>query len=280
MTSSKTLGGLEEIAGNYDLFLVDQFGVLHDGHTPYAGAIRVLEELKSCGKQIVLLSNSGKRSAPNAERLSRLGFTEDLYHLLVTSGEVAWHQLSSNTATLEKRRCLLLSRGGDRSAVEGLNLQLVEDGTEADIVLISGSEGSQIGLEVYAERLRPAAQRGVACLCTNPDKLMITPAGLDFGAGRIAELYESLGGSVQWIGKPWSAIYRFAMERSGNPAPERVIGIGDSVEHDIAGAGGIGAASVLIKAGILADTNNRDLSELFEKHGATPDFLLQSFVWN
>ena len=94
MTAFTALGGISEIAEDYDLFLVDQFGVLHDGQSPYSGAIQVLEALKARGKTVVLLSNSGKRSAPNAERLRGLGFPETLYDLFVTSGEVAWHQLS------------------------------------------------------------------------------------------------------------------------------------------------------------------------------------------
>jgi HAD superfamily hydrolase (TIGR01459 family) len=280
MIRPRQIDGLQLIAEDYDLFLIDQFGVLHDGHTPYDGAIQTLEHLKSAGKKVILLSNSGKRSAPNATRLRRLGFTEDLYDLVVTSGEVAWQQLSSEDEKLRRRRCLLLSRGGDLSAIEGLGLQTVDDGADADLVLISGSEGDEVALDDYARRLRPAAERNVICLCTNPDKIMITPTGLSYGAGRIAELYESLGGTVRWIGKPWPAIYRFALERSGNPAPERVIGIGDSVEHDIAGAKGTGAATLLIRGGILAEANDTELSDLFKQHGATPDFLLQSLVWD
>ncbi len=279
MNPSSLLGGLKEIAGNYDLFLVDQFGVLHDGHAAYEGAARALQELKAAGKTVVLLSNSGKRSTPNAVRLQRLGFPEELYDLLVTSGEVAWHQLSNSRKPEAPQRCLLLSRGGDRSAVEGLDLELVEDGAQADIVLLSGSDGREIGFDVYLEKLKPAAERGVTCLCTNPDKVMLTPDGLDFGAGRIAEAYESLGGPVTWIGKPFPAMYRFALERCGNPSPDRIVGIGDSIEHDIAGAAGIGAATLLIKGGILAEADDSELAGLFAKHGATSTFLAESFCW-
>ena len=43
----KRIAGLREIAGQFDLFLVDQFGVLHDGVTAYPGAIEGLAELAS-----------------------------------------------------------------------------------------------------------------------------------------------------------------------------------------------------------------------------------------
>jgi ribonucleotide monophosphatase NagD (HAD superfamily) len=38
----KRIAGLREIAGEFDLFLVDQYGVLHDGVAAYPGAIDAL----------------------------------------------------------------------------------------------------------------------------------------------------------------------------------------------------------------------------------------------
>lgn len=280
MTRYQTIGGLKEIAEGYDLFLIDQFGVLHDGQRPYPGAIQVLDELRSREKTVVLLSNSGRRADANAARMETLGFSRDLYDHFVTSGEVAWHQLSTGIDAGEARRCLLLSRGGTRSAVEGLGLELVEDAADADLVLLAGSDGDSVPLEYYREQLRPAAERKLPCLCTNPDKVMITASGLHYGAGRIAEEYEALGGPVEWIGKPWPSIYHFALQRCGGSEGRRLIGIGDSIEHDIAGASGIGAASLLIKGGILADADDQELSALFARHKASPDFLSQSFAWS
>lgn len=280
MTPYRAIGGVREIADDYDLFLIDQFGVLHDGQAPYPDAIAVLEALKLKGKTVTLVSNSGRRSEANIERMEALGFPRNLYDHFVTSGEVAWHQLSEGIGAGVPRRCLLLSRGGLTSAVEGLGLELVENGADADLILLAGSNGDSVPLEEYLEKLRPAAERKVPCLCTNPDKIMITAAGLRYGAGRIAEEYEALGGPVEWIGKPWPSIYRFALERSGGAEGKRIIGIGDSIEHDIAGAKGIGASSLLIKGGILIEADEQELPDLFAKYSATPNFLSQSFAWD
>ena len=61
MTEPTFCSGMAEVASRYDGFLVEQWGVLHDGTTPYPGAIACLERLRAVGKRVVLLSNSGRR---------------------------------------------------------------------------------------------------------------------------------------------------------------------------------------------------------------------------
>lgn len=278
-----TLPGLAALAGRYGVFLVDQFGVLHDGTAPYPGAVEALVALKGSGARVVLLSNSGKRSAPNERRLLALGFAPGSWDLFLTSGEVAYRQLAGDLGAPpvpRGTRCLLIARDDDLSAVDGLGLELVQRGEEAEIVLISGSRGDTVPLDAYRSLLAPAARAGVPCLCTNPDKVMLTPSGNAFGAGRIAEVYAALGGPVTWIGKPFPAIYRAALSVLGDPDPADVVGVGDSVEHDIAGAKGAGVKAALVRAGILAGLDDANLEASFAKHGATPDYLLSAFRWS
>ena len=49
--------GLADLASRYRGFIVDQWGVLHDGARPYADAFDCLVRLREAGKRIVLLSN-------------------------------------------------------------------------------------------------------------------------------------------------------------------------------------------------------------------------------
>ncbi len=276
------LPDLAALADLYDVFLVDQFGVLHDGTAPYPGAVEALAALKDAGRGVVLLSNSGKRSAANERRLLGLGFRPGSWDLFLSSGEVAWRRLAGDLGTPAVppgTRCLLLARDDDLSAVEGLGLALVERGEEADVVLLAGSRGDVLPMERYRDLLRPAAEAGVPCLCTNPDKIMLTPSGPAFGAGRIAEAYADMGGPVTWIGKPFPEIYRVALAAMGNPSPGRVVAVGDSVEHDIAGAKGAGVRAALVRSGVLADLAEADLADLCRRHGAAPDHVLPAFRW-
>lgn len=275
------ISGLADIADRYDAFLIDQFGVLRDGRGPYPAAAQTLVRLKDQGKRIIILSNSGKRSAENDRRLVDLGFVAGSWDWFLTSGEVAWQILKkeSGQASGLAKKCLLISRDDDLSPMTGLDLERTSSGEDADVVLLAGSEGDVLPLSHYEALLAPAARRGVPCLCTNPDKVMLTKTGNAFAAGRIAELYEQLGGTVRWIGKPFADIYAFALDYLGHPDPARVLAIGDSIEHDIAGAAGAGLCSVLVATGILEHASDAERQKLFVEHGAAPDFILTKFLW-
>ena len=278
-----TISGLDEIEERFDAFLIDQFGVLRDGKGPYPHAAETLLRLKRAGKTIIILSNSGKRSAENDRRLAALGFDPQSWDWFLTSGEVAWRILRAESQQVSSgiaRKCLLVSRDGDTSPLDGLGLTQTTSGEDADFVLLAASEGDVHPLSFYETLLSPAAARGVPCLCTNPDKIMLTKDGTAFGAGRIAELYEGLGGTVRWIGKPFPDIYATAREFLGPIAPEKICCIGDSIEHDIAGAANAGLNSILVTTGILETLSDGERQVLFAEHGATPDFILPAFVWS
>ena len=270
------INGLAEIADRYDAFLIDQFGVLRDGRGPYSRAAETLSALKAMPRRVIILSNSGKRSAVNAGRLATLGFDPQSWDWFLTSGETAFRIMGKEMAG-QTGKCLLISRDGDTSPLDGLDIGRTDNAGDADVILIAASEGDVYPLSHYEAMLAPAARRGVPCLCTNPDKIMLTQAGTAFGAGRIAELYEEMGGVVRWIGKPFPDIYAEARGFLADVPAERICCIGDSVEHDIAGAAAAGFASILVTTGILENASAEDRTRLFEVHGAAPDFILPRF---
>lgn len=270
---------LAALADRYDAFFVDQFGVLRDDDGAYPGANAALVNLKSLGKTVVILSNSGRSGAYNGDRLVKLGFDRSGFDHFLTSGDVAHHILAEETAGKAGiMRCLTISSGGDRNLAERLGFESTEDATHADIVIISGSEAERVPLSAYRHRLRNAAERRVPCYCTNPDRHKLVKGGSTApGAGSIALIYEELGGPVRWFGKPYPAIYQQAQSLVPNIAADRVLCIGDSIEHDIAGAAGAGLASCLVRSGILATKSESDLALICDTHGARPDFLMPDF---
>lgn len=271
---------LPDLADDYEVFLLDQFGVLLDGRGPYSGAIEALAALRRCGKQVVILSNSGKRAGPNEARLVRLGFDRADFTTVITSGEAAHRLLAGRigAAIPAGARVLVLSRDDDLSCIDGLDLTVTTSATEAQLVLIAGSRGEHIPLEEYARQLEGPAQRRVPALCTNPDLTMLTAQGPSFGAGRIAQLYRDLGGTVDEIGKPDPLIYQVADEHLGHPDPASVICIGDSPAHDIRGAHAAGYRAALVRTGVHADESlERVLTDAPDTD--RPDFVLPRFEW-
>lgn len=258
---------LEHLIPRYRGFLVDPFGTLHDGVRPYPGAIEALRFMRGYGK-VLVLSNSGMRAAANAKRLAEFGIPADAYDLLISSGELGWQKLR---AWRPGTRVLLISQHGDRSLLDGLALEAVTEADQAELVVIAGSDADRVPMDGYAERLRPAAARGIGALCLNPARTMMQSGDAGPGAGRIAELYESLGGRVSWIGKPHPEIYRAALAALGNPPPAEVLAIGDSIEHDIAGAHAAGCAAALVLTGVAAGLKPQKLEAQYRRWRTRPD---------
>jgi HAD superfamily hydrolase (TIGR01459 family) len=283
--------GVAELAARYGHFMVDQWGVLHDGHAPYPDAIDCLRRLQTAGKRVVLLSNSGKRTWVNRARLKEIGFEDGLFDDVVTSGEATWRALTDRTGPFFRelgRRCVLWSRYGDRSLVEQLDLELVERAEDADFLLLGGIEDSA-RLDGFVEVLQRAADRDLPMVCANPDVIAVQANGaFGMAPGAVARHYEGLGGRVFYVGKPYRPIYELCLEALGNPPREGVVAIGDSVQHDIAGAAGMMLDTALIMAGIHGpgfdlvgglESNLIALEQLEAEFGVRPRWILPRFRW-
>jgi HAD superfamily hydrolase (TIGR01459 family) len=270
---------LDDLAARHDAFLVDQFGVLLDGAAAYPFAPAALSRLAGMGKPVILLSNSGRRSAPNAERLTDLGFARDSFAIVMSSGEAAFSALQYRIGRTLARGTRVWLHGRDEGTdqVAGLDLTLVDHPAEADLLLLAGSRGDTMTLTDYQNLLAPAARAAIPMLCTNPDLQMLTPLGLRFGAGRIAERYHDMGGGVEWIGKPHPLIYAEAARHLPGIPAARVLCIGDSPAHDVLGGARAGCATALVCTGLHAGLSDAARLALCEKEGAMPDFIIPAF---
>ena len=145
-------------------------------------------------------------------------------------------------------------------------------------MIIAGSQADRVSLDDYRKLLAPAAERGAPCVCFNPDRVMLTATGAAPGAGRIAEIYQELGGEVTWIGKPFPEIYRAAAGLAGVEHPRDILCVGDSVEHDVAGANGFGAFAALVRTGVLAALTREELAAEIGRRRAVPDYVVESLA--
>ena len=269
---------LEDLADQFDAFFIDQFGVLMDASGPYPFAIDAIKRLSEYNKPIILLSNSGKRARENCERLERLGFELSSFTAVITSGEVAYWSIKNKfeDSVFIEPKIYLISRDADTSPINGLSCEITKDTDEADYLIIAGSESDSKPLKHYTSLLEPIANKQVPAFCTNPDLVMLTPNGTSFGAGLIAKEYEKMGGSVMWFGKPHPLIYKFALNKIPNIEPQKVLCIGDSLEHDIRGGFDANCSSALVKTGIAATIKNEDLRNS-NNLSKIPNFVIPAF---
>jgi HAD superfamily hydrolase (TIGR01459 family) len=277
----KRIGGLREIADQFDLFLVDQYGVLHDGVAAYPGAIEGLAKLASSGRKIVVLTNSGKSAMANRARLAALGFAGSV-HDVVSSGEVALQAVKAGAfgqELLTGSEVCVIGRAGDSYAFSADDFTLVSRPEDAACLVIAGSDGPRTSLDAYRAALAGAAQIGVPAICVNPDITMIRDGSLIPAPGAIARIYEELGGEVDYVGKPHRAIFQSAHALFSRVPSSRVVMIGDSPEHDVAGAAAMGFATLLVRTGIHHDLSEQQLMRLCASHGGAPDFLIDGLGW-
>jgi len=252
----QVIGGLRELAPYYDGFILDLWGVIHDGVAPMPGAVDCLRSLMESDKRIILLSNAPRRADDVVRRITRIGVPAGLYHHVMSSGEEAWQHLRRRDDPFYAAlgwRCLHIGSERDIEIRHGLDLEFVDTAEEAEFVLNTGPAGWDDRLEDYEPILQLALDRNLPMICANPDIVVMHGNRLALCAGALAKWYEEAGGRVRWHGKPFRSVYDTCVELLGIDDCSRILAVGDSVRTDIAGAAGAGIDSLLIADGIHAE---------------------------
>jgi len=276
--------GLSEVASQYDGFIIDLWGVIHDGINPYPGALDCLRQLQ--GRPVLLLSNAPRRAHAAQKMLRRMGIEDALYAGILTSGEAVWLALHDRTdpwfARLG-RRAFLLGPERDRNVLFGLDLATAASPEAADFVVNTGpdDERDPTVLAPFLPTLEQCLAARLPMICANPDLEVIRGGERILCAGALAEHYAAIGGDVRSIGKPHPAIYDMALGRLGVPR-NRVLAIGDSLRTDIAGAAAAGIESAWVLGGIHGEAlagNAGKADSAAADLGLAPAVCLQNLRW-
>lgn len=280
------LPGLAVLAEDYDGFLLDVWGVMHQGGPAYPEAVACLRRLRQAGKRVVFLSNAPRRAAQIAAVLAGKGVGAALYDAVVSSGEAARRALAARAHGLGAAFRLL---GPVHSAdlLEGLDYVPTDDLAVASFLLGIGLDEGLDGVEAHEPILAQAAARRLPMVCVNPDRLVVRLGRRELCAGALAVRYEALGGSVRYFGKPHAEVYDLSLAALAL-APERVLAVGDGLATDIAGAAAAGLDSLLVTGGLLGDALGLPrgaapappaLEEACRAHGVRPRAALATFAW-
>ena len=247
--------GIRSLVPRYDGFIVDLWGVVHDGVEPIPGAVDCLRSLVDAGKRIALLSNAPRRAEDVARRITQIGVPAGTYHHVMSSGEEAWQYLRRRDdpfyATLGGR-CLHICSDRDLEIRDGLELEFRDAPEDANFILNTGPAGWDDTIEDYAPLLHRCLTRRLPMICANPDLVVMHGARLALCAGALAQWYEEQGGYVRWHGKPHPSVYRSCLGLLDIADHSRVLAVGDSLRTDIAGAAAAGLDSLFVAGGIHA----------------------------
>ena len=291
MKNFRSIKGLIDIIDQYDVFILDQWGVMHDGNKGYAHAIRCVKKLYQHKNDIIIISNSSKRKMSAIKKLPKLGFDPEYFVEVMTSGEMIWQSLKNQKHDFTKKinkNCYHIydqSKGDGKYYVDGLEkFNFVEKIEEADFILGCTTSPGLNSID-YVPLLTKALSKKLPFVCANPDFESIEGNSdkTIICMGTIAELYKRLGGEIFVLGKPSLDIYIESTKIINKFDKSKILAIGDSIYHDIKGANLFGVDSLLITSGIHHSSfdNNRpewysDMNQV-KNLGITPTFLCSKF---
>ena len=175
---------IDDLGSRYSAWLVDIWGVLHNGHQAHHGAVAATRSFRDKGGVVVLLSNAPRPGPSVQEQIRRIGVPDDAYDAIVTSGDLTRHELGKHGGA----KVFHLGPERDRPIFEGLKVKLT-DAEEADLVVCTGLFDDETETPAdYAARLSGLASREVPMICANPDHLVERGERLVWCAGALAAL--------------------------------------------------------------------------------------------
>lgn len=285
MPDCPVLTSIAPFAATSDAWLLDVWGVLHNGVKPFPSTIEACRLFRAKGGTVVLVSNAPRPESSVVAQLDRIGVPAATYDGVVTSGDVSM----SLVAAWDGRRILHIGPDRDRSLFAGLSLPPTATPADCDVAVCTGLYDDEAETpDDYRAVLGDLVARRVPMICANPDHRVERGGRIIFCAGAIAATYEGLGGEVRYAGKPYLPIYEMALERvaklrGGEVSKQRLLAIGDGVATDIEGARRFGIRSVFVASGVhveAGETIAEAATRLFKTEGAPkPVAVMTELAW-
>ncbi len=267
----KKLEHLSGIYKNYDTFVIDLWGVIHNGISLKSSAINVLNNLSEKSKKIVFLSNAPRPSEKVRNYLKSMKLADKYLKNIVTSGEAAMYAINEN-----RFGKLFFHLGPSRD--ESVFFRVRENKTNlenGDFILCTGLfDDHEDDLNFYKHFLKKYINKKF--ICTNPDLTVHRGVKEEYCAGSIAQIFESLGGEVIYFGKPHKEIYSMCFNNK-----EKVLAVGDNLRTDIKGANNLNIDSIFITGGVHRDEfkDDADLPELVKQYKVKPNYFQSELTW-
>ncbi len=275
MNAIPLINGVSEVADNYDAFIIDIWGVVHDGARPYPYTRDVLQNLSDMNKTCLFLSNTDVR--PQEMEISLrsmgLGISKDN---IVTAGGSAHRGLSE----YQGKTCIRMATFSNKEIAQGRDLIVTENPEQADFILNTIGTATLGQDEHFYEIMEICLKENLPMICANPDHEVSISNKIYHCAGLYAQWYEDQGGHVEWHGKPYLPIYEWAWDKLGKIDKSRVCAIGDSLRTDITGARNFGIDALWNLDGTTRDLSLEEATKRAKEKDLEPIGILRGFHWD
>ncbi|MBT4922558.1 MAG: TIGR01459 family HAD-type hydrolase [Rickettsiales bacterium] len=260
----KIINSICDIIDNYNLIILDIFGVIHNGSELYSNVTDTMSALNKAGKQIIFLSNAPRRAMTTQSRLEDFNLYKGQDYIdIVTSGEVAFHYFGKQNKV---QKYFYIGPEKDRNIFEANPDMIEADAETADFAIATGLDPHEevSNAQPFLDR---AIKNNLLFYCINPDKLVHKAGGRSHVcAGAVADRYIEMGGKVEYFGKPYLNSYEY-ISATYNTPKDKILAVGDGITTDILGANNFGCDSLLIASGLLhTELGLKVGDELSKKH--------------
>ena len=267
----KKLNHLAEIYNSYDTFIIDLWGVVHNGVKLNLKAIEAIENLIKNKKKVVFLTNAPRPCSIVKQYLLNLGMRKDLLKNIMSSGE-------ASMKAIEKERFgkLFFHLGPNKDNEIFVNIKKNKSTLDqCEFILCTGLiEGKEENLEYHKHLLKNHVSKKL--ICTNPDLIVHRGEVAEYCAGTIAKLFESIGGESIYFGKPYKEIYTMCFTEK-----EKTIAIGDNLNTDIKGANNMNIDSIFISNGVHRGEfqDEKELNSILLKYKVEASYFQPQLIW-
>ena len=267
----RELKHLSDIYEKYETFIIDLWGVVHNGIMLNSKAIEAIDNLNRKSKKIVFLSNAPRPSLKVKNFLLKMNMDKKYLSHVMTSGEAAMQAINKNKFG---KTFFHLGPPRDISVFEKVKKNKV-DIKSCDFILCTGLfDEHDNDLGYYKKFLKGHVSKKL--VCTNPDLTVHRGRVEELCAGSVAKVFEKLGGEVVYYGKPHKEVYEMCFNLN-----EKVLAIGDNLRTDIKGANNLDIDCVFISEGVHRDeyNNNSELDSLLKKYDVQANFFQKELKW-
>lgn len=272
------------IASKYKVIFFDSYGVLKNYKGLIPNVQKVIDELRSQGKIIRVLTNDASRSPEQqAIRFESSGLKGLQTHEIITSGMMASLFLQQKIKRgrvaylgTENSALYITKVGLEAVAVSEIDFEQIQD--IAAMVFLD-DEGYDWNTDLN-NTLNLLRKKKIPVIIANTDRIYPTSKNdVNIATGGIAKLLESvLGRKFIHFGKPDTQMFNFAYEeikKQGDFGKEDILMVGDTLKTDILGGNKFGIATALVLSG---NTSFKNVEVQINSTGIIPDYICQSIT--